>query len=103
MHEYLDQLDPHTVAFYLQIPPAKVVLFQGLFELYEGVGTVRTLNLERAIIVVLTTPDLVQTVFDILANVRDYLPSELLPRPKEAEEHLIDGVFSKKARESSSL
>jgi hypothetical protein len=52
------------------------VLFQGLFESYEGVGTVRTVDPQQGIITVLTTPDMLETALAIL----EHLPEHILWR-----------------------
>ena len=50
------QIDQATYAFYLEVAGSKVVLLQAFFELYEGLGTVRTIDIRRSLICVLTTP-----------------------------------------------
>ena len=48
-------LDDQTVAFFLTVPQSKIVLLQAFFELYEGAGLVRTLNMREGLVCVLTT------------------------------------------------
>ena len=40
-------LDKETFVTYIEIPTDAVALFQGFFDLYEGLGVVRTINLEK--------------------------------------------------------
>jgi len=73
-HELIPvQLDPTTLALYLELTPSKVVLFQAIFESYEGVATVRTVDKEGSLVCLLTTPDMLQECFRILDSVREEL------------------------------
>lgn len=49
------ELDADLLAFYLEVPRHQIVLLQVYFELYDGVGTVRTLEGDRSVVSVLTT------------------------------------------------
>ena len=51
------QIEPRSIAWYLEVPRSQVVLLQAYFELYDGVATVRTLRGENPIVCVLTTPE----------------------------------------------
>ena len=66
-------LDGDTVAFYLEVPRSHVVLLQVYFELYDGVGTVRTLDGEGAIVCVLTTPSLLQDCIGVLHAIQEHV------------------------------
>jgi hypothetical protein len=67
------ELDSETVAFYLEVPRSHIVLLQTYFELYDGVGTVRTLEGERAIVCVLTTPSMAKDCRKVLAAIREHV------------------------------
>jgi|LauGreDrversion4_2_1035121.scaffolds.fasta_scaffold03975_12 hypothetical protein len=76
----VDQLEPipvaidtDTVAFYLEVPRSHVVLITVFFELYDGVGTVRTLDKEGAVVCVLTTPSQVQDCIGVLKAIREHV------------------------------
>lgn len=43
-------LDDGTKAFFIEINPSRVVLFQALVESYEGIATVRTLDREQSLV-----------------------------------------------------
>lgn len=78
------KLDSHTWAFFLEVPPARVVLLQSCFETYEGLGTVRTLGEEKPIVCVLTSEDSRE---DCLAALQSLLPQtgwRLLPAQESA-------------------
>ena len=99
--EHLDTIDEHCVAIYLEVPASKIVLFQSLFETYEGVGLVRTLSIKKSLICILTTPAMSESCFNILDAIRDELPSRFVPRPIEAEQELFLGYFKKSKRYDS--
>ena len=63
-------LDQSSVALYLEVPRSNVVLLQAYFELYDGVGTVRTLRGERPVVCILTTPPQLDTCLNVLEAVR---------------------------------
>ena len=63
-------LDSSSVALYLEVPRSNVVLLQAYFELYDGVGTVRTLRGERPVVCVLTTPQQLETCLNVLEAVK---------------------------------
>ena len=46
-----------VVAIYLRLPPAEIAYVKFVFESYEGVGLVRTLDRRAATLVVLAAPD----------------------------------------------
>ena len=76
----VDQLEPipvaidtDTVAFYLEVPRSHVVLITVFFELYDGVGTVRTLDKEGTVVCVLTTPSQVQDCISVLKAIREHV------------------------------
>jgi hypothetical protein len=64
-------IDENTVAFYLEVPRSHVVLITVYFELYDGVGTVRTLDKESAVVCVLTSPSQSQDCINVLYAIRD--------------------------------
>ncbi len=66
-------IDANTVAFYLEVPRSHVVLITVFFELYDGVGTVRTLDKEGAVVCVLTTPSQVQDCVGVLKAIAEHV------------------------------
>ncbi len=63
-------LDPDSVAIYLEVPRSNVVLLQAYFELYDGVGTVSTLQGDRPVVCVLTPPTQLDACLSVLDAVR---------------------------------
>jgi len=75
-------IDATTVAFYLEVPRSHVVLLTVYFELYDGVGTVRTLDKEGAVVCVLTTPTQVDDCIGVLHAIKDnvsWVPCSEIP------------------------
>jgi hypothetical protein len=64
-------IDPRAVALYLEVPRSQVVLLQAYFELYDGVGTVRTLQGTAPIVCVLTTPEQLDACIKVLEAVHE--------------------------------
>jgi hypothetical protein len=55
---------------YLQLAPADIALVKFLFESYEGVGIVRTIDPRRAIIVVLVVTDSLTVAREIVRDLQ---------------------------------
>lgn len=64
-------LDPQVCAFYLRIPRSQVVLLQAYFELYDGVGTVRTITGTEPVVCIMTTEGHKEDCIGILAAIRE--------------------------------
>ena len=96
--ETTDVLDPFTRAIYLEVPSSKLVLFQAFFELFEGVALVRTLNVKRSLVCVLTTLDLSAQCFTILEALRSIIEWRQVGRPDEASRELGEEFFEKTER-----
>jgi hypothetical protein len=60
--------DNQAVAILLEVSRPDIVFFQALFESYEGVGTVRTMNQERSILAILTTVSMAKSALQLLRN-----------------------------------
>jgi hypothetical protein len=83
VQQQAESLDPWCTAVYYTVQPQKVVLLQGLFEQYEGIGTVRTLNAAEATVVIMTTPDALATVREVMASVVVDIPNSESACPDE--------------------
>ncbi len=59
---------------YLEVPAHTIVKLQALFESYEGMGIVRTMNREKCILSILTTRDMLENVVEILKGLSDEFP-----------------------------
>ncbi len=70
-----DMLDDQTVAIYLEIPGSQIVELQGYFELYEGIGLVRTLSVKKSLVCVITTLDMLSDCKALLYSLREAGPN----------------------------
>ncbi len=80
------ELDSGLLAFYLEVPRHQIVLLQAYFELYDGVGTVRTLEGDRSIVSVLTTPSQQADCVSVLTAIREHVqwqPCREIPEDKQ--------------------
>ena len=91
----VDALDEMTRAIYLEVPSAEVVLFQAFFELFEGVGIVRTLSIRKSLICILTTINFVEECSRILSSLQGEIQWRQVLRPEEAAQQLYLGYFGK--------
>ena len=91
--------DPQTAIIYIEVPPQKVVLFQAFFELYEGLGLVRTLDLKKNLLCVITTTSQIEYCLQALLELKseiDWIPANV-PNLEEQEKYL---GFFKNAKEA---
>lgn len=83
-------------AIYLRLAPADIALVKFLFESYEGIAIVRTLDRRAAVIVALVSRDFLSVARAILDDLRACIAIEAIPRPADAGEDwllpLLDDV-----------
>jgi hypothetical protein len=65
-------VDLHTI--YLETPPEHIAYIKFIFESYEEVGIIRTVNRKQAIIVLLAVPDFVEVAHKILQSLKREVP-----------------------------
>ena len=63
---------------FLRVPPEHIVFLKFILEGHEGIGIVRTLNAERADIVILALTDTVQDLHDLLDSLKPKLQFEII-------------------------
>ncbi|MGE5307111.1 MAG: DUF4911 domain-containing protein [Alphaproteobacteria bacterium] len=68
---------------YLETPPEHIAYIKFIFESYEEVGIIRTLDRRKAIIVLLAAPDFAAVARQILLSLEQELPLEEIPRPAD--------------------
>lgn len=67
---HLLQLDEFAIAIFLKLPASKVAFLQSLLETYEGLGTVRTLDVKNSLIAVITTTSQLATCEEVLNQIK---------------------------------
>jgi len=77
-------------AVYLETRPEEIAYVKFIFESYEEVGIIRTVDRKRAIIVLLAVPDYIGEARRILAGLRQEIPlAEVEPPADVAGDWLI--------------
>jgi uncharacterized protein DUF4911 len=77
-------MDLHDI--YLELSPAHIAYVKFIFESYEEVGIIRTVDNRRAIIVLLAMADFVATARHILDSIRNDIPLQEIPRPDDMKD-----------------
>lgn len=90
-----DKLDEHTYAIYLEVPGPAIVLLQGIFELYEGLGIVRTLSVQHSLVCILTVPDMYEDCARVLNAIQNIVPWKTAPVPEKEIRELYHGYNRK--------
>ncbi len=68
---------------YLETPPEHIAYVKFIFESYDDVGIIRTVERKKAIIVLLAVPDLVDLAREILESLKQEVPLTEIPRPAD--------------------
>lgn len=68
---------------YLEIRPEDIAYVKFIFESYEGVGIVRTVERTKAIIAVLVMDDFLEVARAVLASLKKDVSLAEVPRPEE--------------------
>jgi hypothetical protein len=68
---------------YLAIRPEDIAYVKFIFESYEGVGIVRTVERKKAVIVLLVVQDFAPVARSILNSLKDDVPLTEIARPDE--------------------
>jgi len=70
-----------VVEIYLRVPPAEIAYLKFIFESYEGIAVVRTIDRAAAVIVLMIAADFEREARAILASLRDQVPWAEEPAP----------------------
>ena len=70
-------------AIYLETPPEQIAYIKFIFESYEDVGIIRTVDRKKAIIVLLAMKDFIGTAREILDALKQEVPLVEIPRPAD--------------------
>lgn len=74
------------VEFYLEIRPQDIAYVKFIFESYEGVGIIRTVDQKKAIIVLLAVDDFADEARRILNSLEEDVPLRNVPRPSQVSD-----------------
>ena len=66
---------------YLEIAPQDIAYVKFIFESYEEIGIIRTVDRKKAIIVLLAMPDFVECANKIIDSLTHDVPLARIPRP----------------------
>ena len=83
---------------YLETSPEHIAYVKFIFESYEEVGIIRTVDRRKAIIVLLAMGDFLDTARSILNSIRRDVPIVEIPRPTDVGD---DWLMTELAAESS--
>jgi hypothetical protein len=76
----------HLDEIYLEIRPEDVAYVKFIFESYEGVGIVRTVERKKAVIVLMIVDDFLSVARSILTSLKNEVPLNEIPRPADIGE-----------------
>jgi Domain of unknown function (DUF4911) len=74
-------MDLHAI--YLELPAEHIAYVKFIFESYDDVGIIRTIERKKAIIVLLAMDDFLDTARRILDSIKNKIPLHEIPRPAE--------------------
>ena len=83
---------------YIETRPEHIAYIKFIFESYEEVGIIRTLDRRKAIIVLLAVPDFAAVAREILLALKQEVPLQEIPRPADMS---ADWLMTELAAESS--
>lgn len=69
---------------YLETPPENIAYVKFIFESYEEVGIIRTLDRRKAVLVLLAMPDFIEVARQIVAAIQKEIPLREVSRPADA-------------------
>jgi Domain of unknown function (DUF4911) len=71
---------------YLELPPADIAYVKFIFESYEEVGIIRTVDRQRAVIVLLAMTDFLEVAHAILQSIKNDVPLREISRPADMKD-----------------
>lgn len=82
----IDALDEVTSCIYLKVPEKKVVFMQSIFEIYDGIATVRTLDIKNSLICIIVPNSNLELCLEILNSIKREVGFEFISKPKSSKE-----------------
>jgi len=95
MNELWHPLDQYTLVAFLTVPEMNLVKLQAIFESYEGIAMVRTLDMRRHLVSILTTPEMRPWCDALLTEIQAETEWRAAPPPPQPDFELVFG-YSKK-------
>ena len=77
---------------YIKLPAENIVTLKCLLESYEQLGITRTINSDAGEVVILAVSDTVNTLMELLEEVREELNLRLIPPPGSLSEDWLLGA-----------
>jgi hypothetical protein len=74
------------VEIYLKVVPCEIGFIKSIFESYECVGIIRTIDRHRGIIVVMVPRDFADDAWEILDSIRGQMEWREVPRPENFDD-----------------
>lgn len=71
---------------YLELAPAHIAYVKFIFESYEEVGIIRTVDNTQAVIVLLAMTDFLDVARKVLDSIRNDIPLREIPRPSDMKD-----------------
>ena len=81
-------------SIYLEVPPEHIAYVKFIFESYEEIGIIRTVERHKAIIVLLAMPDFADIARDILQSIKQDVPLREIPRPADTQDDWLMAELS---------
>jgi Domain of unknown function (DUF4911) len=82
-------------AIYLATPPEHIAYIKFIFESYEEVGIIRTVDRKKAVIVLLVVTDFIDTAHNILDSLKQEVPLAEIPRPADVSDDWLMAELAK--------
>ena len=79
---------------YLEVPPEHIAYVKFIFESYEEIGIIRTVERHKAIIVLLAMPDFADIAREILQSIKQDVPLREIPRPADTQDDWLMAELS---------
>ena len=76
-------MEADLVEFYVRIRPEDIAYVKFIFESYETVGFLRTVDPREAVLMILVVPDFLEDGLGILDSLEREIEMERIPRPAD--------------------
>ena len=84
---------------YLEVPPEHIAYVKFIFESYEEIGIIRTIERHKAIIVLLAMPDFTDIARAILQSIKKDVPLREIPRPADTQDDWLMAELSSESQD----